>query len=111
MENSLVELVQSSAAAAWLTKTIVDLIRTRFPDLGDLQILIGAFVFAVIFNTGWAFYLDQNIGTGSAIARVGFQSVLSFLGAVATTEAHTAARTAVKKAAQAKELGNESGVS
>lgn len=90
MPDDLATIAASAAAAAWLTKTIVDLIRQRVAIDGGVTLAV-ALVVALITNVAWALYKGAPFAGPQDYALVAIQSVLAFLGAVATTAAQNAA--------------------
>ncbi len=89
--DSISELLATSAAGAWLTKTVVDLLRQRIEKLEGNVVLASAFVLGAVFNVLWTLYMQEPFSAVSDYARVAIQSVLAFLGAVGSTIAQRAA--------------------
>lgn len=104
MTSDIVGLATTSATAAWLTKVSIDLIRQRWATLDGNWVLGMAGVLALLFNFGWAVYQGESLAGSSDYARIVLQSVLSVLGAVASTEAQTAAKKAVAKKEREKSV-------
>lgn len=97
MPESLVPLMSSAAVGAWLTKVLVDLIRLRWTSLDGKAVLLLAGVLSLALNFGWTVYQREPLVDASDYMRVVFQSILSLLGSVATTELQTAAKKASKE--------------
>lgn len=98
MNGDLLMLATEAAGAAWLTKTVVDLIRMKWTSLQDGRVLVLAGVLALLFSFGLAVYRRETFNEASDYVRTVFQGVFAFLGAWGTTEAQTAAKRAVAEA-------------
>jgi len=97
MTSDIGGLIATSAAAAWLTKTVVDLIRLKATGLDGNWVLALALVLGLATNVAWTLYRGEPFAGLPDYGRVAIQGVLAFAGAVATTEAQTAAKRAVAR--------------
>lgn len=100
MPEDLSALLATSAAAAWLTKTVVDLIRQRLPSLDGNYVLVLALVLGLAFNALWTLYRGDPFAAPGDYARVAIQGFLAFLGAVVTTEVQTATKRIVSRSSK-----------
>jgi len=101
MEN-LTDLLTTAAAAAWLTKSVVDLARQRIESLNGNAVLALAVVLGLVFNLAWTLYQKEPFVDTSDYARVFIQGVLSALGSVVSTETQKAVPV-VRRAVNEKE--------
>lgn len=92
--DQLSELMAGAAAASWLTKVVVDLVRTRIKSLDGWGVLLFAFITGQAFSFAWALYNGETLSGLDSYAKVFIQGGLAFVGAVVATEAQTAAKKA-----------------
>lgn len=90
MNPEIATLIAESAAIAWLTKLVVDLVRMFFKGLDGRWVLLVAFVFGQLFSIAWNLYVDVDLTNTREMARVFIQGILAVAGAVAVTEAQDA---------------------
>lgn len=96
--EDLATLAVEAAAAAWLTKAVVDLVRQRTTIEGAMTLLLAA-VLAVVFTVAWSFYAGNFEASLAGYAALVLRSVLAFLGAIAVTETQkVAARVRARRA-------------
>lgn len=92
MVSDLAVLFTDAAAAAYLTKVVIDIVRMKVTSLNGNRIILLAFVLGLMFSVVWAFYKEGIVDTTSDYAKVFIQGVMSGIGAIGATEAHKAAR-------------------
>ena len=85
-------LLADAAAAAYMTKVVIDIVRMKVTSLDGIRIVFLAFVLGLAFSVAWTFYKEGIVDTPSDYAKVFIQGVLSAIGAIGATEAHKAAR-------------------
>lgn len=88
--DQIAPLLVESAAAAWLTKGVVDLVRQRTGLAAGYTLLLAA-VLAVAFTAAWGLYSGSLQLDLPGYATLVLRSVLAFLGAIAVTEIQKAA--------------------